>query len=80
MASVIARRRYRTIAAWHLPSSHYSEKVRWARIVDRLPARLAEFTSRFEERDGYRWVLEMYRRHRRAGVAASGRARVRAAA
>lgn len=35
------------------------------RVVDRLPAPLADFMSRFEDRDGYRWVLEMYRRHRR---------------
>lgn len=35
------------------------------RIVDRLPASLADFMSRFAERDGYRWVLDTYRRHRR---------------
>ena len=41
------------------------------RIVDRLPAPLASFMARFSERDGYRWVLEMYRRHRRASTAAA---------
>jgi glutathione S-transferase len=40
------------------------------RIVDRLPAPLAEFMSTFADRDGYRWVLEMYRRHRRPGAEA----------
>jgi glutathione S-transferase len=52
------------------------------RIVDRLPAPLAEFMSQFADRDGYRWVLEMYRRHRRVTApAAEGRpARARAAA
>ena len=35
-------------------------------IVDRLPEPLAEFIAQFAGRDGYRWVLEMYRRHRRA--------------
>ena len=38
-------------------------------IVDRLPTPLAEFMSRFADRDGYRWVLETYRRHRRATAA-----------
>ena len=36
------------------------------RIVDRLPPRLASFMARFADRDGYRWVLDTYRRHRRA--------------
>ena len=31
--------------------------------------------AQFEDRDGYRWVLEMYRRHRCAGSAAKGAAR-----
>jgi glutathione S-transferase len=46
------------------------------RIVDRLPAPLAEFMAQFAERDGYRWVLEMYRRHRLAGAEAGERERV----
>ena len=40
-------------------------------VVDRLPAELAEFMTRFHDRDGYRWVLEMYRRHRRRKANAS---------
>ena len=39
------------------------------RIVDRLPDPLAGFMARFEQRDGLRWVLETYRRHRRAAAA-----------
>lgn len=34
-------------------------------IVDRLPHRLADFMSKHEDRRGYRWVEEIYRRHRR---------------
>ncbi|HEX8204796.1 MAG TPA: glutathione S-transferase family protein [Solirubrobacteraceae bacterium] len=43
------------------------------RIVDRLPEPLAEFMATFEDREGYRWVLEMYRRHRRAVGSADAR-------
>ena len=38
-------------------------------VVDRVPEPLADFMRRFEGRDGPRWVLEMYRRHRRPGPA-----------
>jgi glutathione S-transferase len=33
-------------------------------VVDRVPVPLTDFMRRFEERDGYGWVLETYRRHR----------------
>jgi glutathione S-transferase len=39
-------------------------------VVDRLPQPLAEFMAPHEGREGHRWVLETYRRHRRAGAAA----------
>ena len=42
------------------------------RVVDRLPAPLAEFMTGLEHRDGSRWVREMYRRHRRAAPAGRG--------
>ena len=42
-------------------------------VVDRLPDRLAAFVEQFTDRDGYRWVLEMYRRHRRATTPAPER-------
>jgi glutathione S-transferase len=35
------------------------------RVVDRLPESLAEFMAPMRDREGYRWVLETYRRHRR---------------
>jgi glutathione S-transferase len=38
-------------------------------VVERLPQPIAELMAPHEGRDGYRWVLEMYRRHRRAGTA-----------
>ena len=48
------------------------------RVVDRLPTPLAEFMAQFEDRQGYRWVLEMYRRHRKAGAPAPEGAKVAA--
>ncbi len=39
------------------------------RIVERLPAPLAAFMAQFEERPGYRWVQDTYRRHRRPATA-----------
>ena len=38
-------------------------------VVARVPEPLAEFMTRFEGREGPRWVLEMYRRHRRPAPA-----------
>ncbi len=79
------------VRLWQLPTSHYSEKVRWAlehkRIAHtrRTPLAVPHFMvaraltrgavttfpvielARFTSREGYRWVLKMYRRHRRAG-------------
>jgi len=46
------------------------------RIVARLPQPVAEFIEPFTERDGYKWVLETYRRHRRAVGSAHGSERV----
>jgi glutathione S-transferase len=48
-------------------------------VVDRVPAGLDELMTQFAERDGYRWVLETYRRHRRVSDAAPASARARPA-
>ncbi len=36
-------------------------------VMERIPPRLEEFMAPFESREGYRWVLRTYARHRRAG-------------
>lgn len=38
-------------------------------VVDGVPEPLTEFMAQFEGREGPRWVLEMYRRHRRPAPA-----------
>jgi glutathione S-transferase len=40
------------------------------RLIDRMPERWRRFTESLAERRGYRWVKEMFRRHRRSGPAA----------
>ncbi|MDQ3742181.1 MAG: hypothetical protein M3389_14670 [Actinomycetota bacterium] len=44
-------------------------------VVDRLPPPLAGFMTRFEDREGYRWVLATYARHRLPTGAAGEHAR-----
>jgi glutathione S-transferase len=51
------------------------QPVEGPHIVDRVPEPLSEFMARFEGREGPRWVLEMYRRHRRPAPIAVATAR-----
>jgi glutathione S-transferase len=41
-----------------------------SRLIDRMPEPYERFTASLAERRGYRWVEEMFRRHRRRSLAA----------
>jgi hypothetical protein len=70
---------------WHIPISHYNEKARWALAYKGVeherrtplpgagitPERMDAFRDPLRERRGYRWVEEMFARHRRPATVAA---------